>query len=48
MPLDSIDLKDLTSIVEGIARGEYHLLLGAGSSIGGTGEMVEKFQMVRL
>src|SRR5208282_1346134 len=37
MPLDSIDLKDLTSIVEGIARGEYHLLLGAGSSIGGTG-----------
>jgi len=37
MPFDSLDSKDLTSIVEGIARGEYHLLLGAGSSIGGTG-----------
>jgi hypothetical protein len=32
----AIDVEDWTAFVRGVARGHYHLLLGAGASAGGT------------
>lgn len=37
MPLKTLDAKDQASLLNGIIRGEYHLLLGAGTSIGARG-----------
>lgn len=37
MPFETLNDMDWTALMEGLARGEYHLLLGAGASLGALG-----------
>lgn len=37
MPFETLNDMDRTALMEGLARGEYHLLLGAGASLGALG-----------